>query len=29
MNGLEEAGAGTMRQAASIIAVGLVRRQRL
>ena len=29
MNGLEEAGAGEMRQAACIVAVGLVRRQRL
>jgi hypothetical protein len=29
MNRLEEAGAGEMRQAARVIAVGLVRRQRL
>src|SRR5882762_10314392 len=29
MNGLEEAGAGEMRQATCVVAVGLVRRQRL
>jgi hypothetical protein len=29
MNGLEEAGAGEVRQTACIVAVGLVRRQRL